>query len=99
MGGLGVAAGANIGEDCAVFEAVHGSAPDIAGQGIANPTALVRSSILMLRHLEMREEADRIASALRSVVVDRKIRTGDLGGDATTAQFTEAVIRHIESGE
>ena len=99
VGGLGVAAGANIGEDSAVFEAVHGSAPDIAGQGVANPTALMRSAILMLRHLEMRDEADRIAKALRSVVVDQKIRTGDLGGDASTAQFTDAVVRHIEAGQ
>ncbi|MDA8019676.1 MAG: isocitrate dehydrogenase (NAD(+)) [Thermoanaerobaculia bacterium] len=97
VGGLGVAAGANIGEESAVFEAVHGSAPDIAGQGVANPTALMRSSILMLRHLDMRDEADRIARALRNVVVDQQIRTRDLGGDASTVQFTEAIIRHIES--
>ncbi len=95
VGGLGVVAGANIGLEAAVFEAVHGSAPDIAGQGIANPLALMRSSVLMLRHLDLTNEADRLAAALRKTVVDDKIRTGDLGGKASTSEFTEAVVRNI----
>ena len=99
VGGLGVVAGANIGDDEAVFEAVHGSAPDIAGLGVANPMALMRSSILMLRHLDMFDEADRLAKALRSVVVDQEIRTRDLGGKVGTSEFTEAVVRAIESGD
>ena len=98
VGGLGVAAGANIGENVAVFEAVHGSAPDIAGRGIANPLALMRSAILMLRHLELLEEAERLAGALRHVVLEEKILTRDLGGEASTSQFTEAVVRRIEEG-
>lgn len=97
VGGLGVVAGANIGDTEAVFEAVHGSAPDIAGLGVANPMALMRSAILMLRHLDMREEADRLGRALRHVVVDEKTCTRDLGGDASTSQFTEAVVRAIEA--
>lgn len=97
VGGLGVVAGANIGDGVAVFEAVHGSAPDIAGRGIANPLALMRSSLLMLRHLEMWDVADRVAGALRHVVVEQKIRTRDLGGTADTREFTEAVIRRVQS--
>jgi isocitrate dehydrogenase (NAD+) len=99
VGGLGVVAGANIGTTEAVFEAVHGSAPDIAGRGVANPMALMRSSILMLRHLELFDEADRLAKAQRSVVVDQKITTRDLGGTAGTSEFTEAVVRTIEAGD
>jgi isocitrate dehydrogenase (NAD+) len=97
VGGLGVSPGANLGEDCAVFEAVHGSAPDIAGRGIANPMALMRSAVLMLGHLEMKEEAARLAAALHQVVVVDKVWTRDLGGDASTQEFTEAVVRAIES--
>ncbi|MEO1366549.1 MAG: isocitrate dehydrogenase (NAD(+)) [Acidobacteriota bacterium] len=97
VGGLGVVAGANIGDTEAVFEAVHGSAPDIAGQGVANPMALMRSAILMLRHLDMRDEADRLGRALRQVVVKEQVRTRDLGGTASTSQFTEAVVRAIEA--
>ncbi len=99
VGGLGVSPGANLGEECAVFEAVHGSAPDIAGRGIANPMALMRSAVLMLRHLEMKDEEQRLAKALHQVVVVEQTRTRDLGGDASTQQFTEAVVRAIESGE
>ncbi|HEX5760634.1 MAG TPA: isocitrate dehydrogenase (NAD(+)) [Thermoanaerobaculia bacterium] len=98
VGGLGVVAGANIGEQGAVFEAVHGSAPDIAGKNIANPLALIRSAILMLRYLEMGEVADRVRAALCEVIVERKILTRDLGGDATTSGFTEAVVKEIEQG-
>ena len=97
VGGLGVAPGANIGEDMAVFEAVHGSAPDIAGQDLANPIALMRSAILMLRWLGMYEEADRMGKAIRHVFVEQRIRTRDLGGEASTTEFTDAVIRRIEA--
>ncbi|MCG8462644.1 MAG: isocitrate/isopropylmalate family dehydrogenase, partial [Holophagales bacterium] len=99
VGGLGVVAGANIGEKEAVFEAVHGSAPDIAGRGVANPMALMRSAILMLRHLEMGTEAERLATALRNVVVEQRITTRDLGGTAGTSEFTEALVRTIEKGD
>jgi isocitrate dehydrogenase (NAD+) len=96
VGGLGVVAGANIGEECAVFEAVHGSAPDIAGQGIANPLALVRSSLLMLKHLDKRDVMERIRTALRTVILDQEVRTRDFGGTASTEAFTDAVVRVLE---
>ncbi len=92
VGGLGMVPGANIGTDCAVFEAVHGSAPDIAGKGIANPCALIFSGILMLRHLHEDAAADKIMNAILSVFREGKLRTRDLGGTATTAEFTQAVI-------
>jgi isocitrate dehydrogenase (NAD+) len=98
VGGLGVAPGANIGDDLAVFEAVHGSAPDIAGRDLANPIALMRSAILMLRWIGMVEEADRMGKAIRKVFVEQRIRTRDLGGEATTSEFTEAVVKVIEAG-
>jgi isocitrate/isopropylmalate dehydrogenase len=97
VGGLGVVAGANIGLESAVFEAVHGSAPDIAGQGIANPMALIRSAILMLRHMAELEMAQRIGQALHKVIVEDKIRTRDLGGEANTEEFTDAVVRAIDA--
>ena len=99
VGGLGVAPGANYGDDAAVFEAVHGSAPDIAGRGVANPTALMRSAVLMLDYLGMKEERERLAAALRRVVVVDKVRTRDLGGTVGTHDFTEAVVRAIGSGD
>lgn len=92
VGGLGVSPGANMGEEVAVFEAVHGSAPDIAGKGLANPLALLRSSVLMLRHLGEGEAADRIDRGILSAVADPTNHTRDLGGSATTAQVTEAII-------
>jgi isocitrate dehydrogenase (NAD+) len=95
IGGLGLAPGANIGEQGAVFEAVHGSAPDIAGQGIANPTAILMSAILMLRHLGEREPADKIEKAMLAVYADGKIRTRDLGGSAKTAEFADAIIEKM----
>ena len=98
VGGLGVVGSANIGIGVAVFEAVHGSAPDIAGRGIANPMALIRSAILMLRHLEMRDEAERLAKAMRAVVIDDKVLTRDLGGKASTSELTEAVVAKIKAG-
>jgi isocitrate dehydrogenase (NAD+) len=95
IGGLGLVPGANIGERGAVFEAVHGSAPDIAGQGIANPTALLQSAILMLRHLSEREAADRIEKSMNQVFEEGKVRTRDIGGNATTMEFTEAIIAKL----
>ncbi len=95
VGGLGVSPGANIGNHEAVLEAVHGPAPDIAGRGVANPMALMRSAVLMLRHLELRDEAERLAGALRKVVVQDKVRTRDLGGTAGTPELTEAGVRAI----
>ena len=97
VGGLGVVPGANMGEKCAVFEAVHGSAPDIAGQGVANPTALMSSSILMLRHLGESVAADRLQQAIMAAFRQGDVLTRDLGGTATTRQFTDAVKRHIEA--
>jgi len=96
VGGLGVVPSANIGEKVAIFEAVHGTAPDIAGKGIANPTALLMSAIMMLRYLAEEATADRIEAALRRVYRDGHGRTRDVGGNVTTAQFTEAVIRAVE---
>jgi isocitrate dehydrogenase (NAD+) len=98
VGGLGVVPGGNIGIDVAVFEAVHGSAPDIAGKDLANPLAIIRSSIMMLYHMHKDEVAERVRKALREVVVNRKIRTHDLGGDASTSQFTNAIVEALESG-
>jgi len=92
VGGLGVVPGANIGADVAMFEAVHGSAPDIAGKDVANPLAIIRSGIMMLYHMNKDEVAERVRAALRQVVVQQKIRTRDLGGEASTTQFTYAVV-------
>jgi isocitrate dehydrogenase (NAD+) len=95
VGGLGLVPGANIGEKGAVFEAVHGSAPDIAGQGIANPLAMILSAALLLRHgLSREQEAAAIESAVDRALSDG-LRTTDLGGSATTAQATEAVLAHL----
>jgi len=92
IGGLGLVPGANIGEKGAVFEAVHGSAPDIAGQGIANPTALLQSAILMLRHINERAAADKIETAMLKVFEEGKVRTRDIGGTATTDEFADGII-------
>jgi len=99
VGGLGTVAGANIGDGVSVFEAVHGSAPDIAGQNKANPLALMRSAILMLRHLGKQDVVERLRKALRTTVVENRIMTGDLGGSASTTQFTEAVVANLEAGD
>ena len=96
VGGLGLVPGANIGELGAVFEAVHGSAPDIAGQGIANPTALLQSGILMLRYLNEREAAERIETAMLAVFAEGKVRTRDIGGTAKTAEFADAIIAKMK---
>lgn len=95
VGGLGVVPAANIGEDIAVFEAVHGSAPDIAGRNIANPTAVLFSGVLMLRHLGEMEAADRIEKAAFSVLGEGKILTGDLGGTASTMEYADAIIARL----
>ncbi|HYL83218.1 MAG TPA: isocitrate dehydrogenase (NAD(+)) [Candidatus Angelobacter sp.] len=97
VGGLGVVPSANIGDDCAMFEAVHGTAPDIAGKGLANPTALLMSSILMLDHLGERTAAGRIETALKKVYLDAKHTTRDVGGSAGTAEFADAVIAQLDS--
>jgi len=92
VGGLGVVPGANIGELGAVFEAVHGSAPDIAGKNIANPTALLQTAIMMLRHLGERAEADLIERATIHTLANKQVRTRDLGGTASTTEYTEAIV-------
>jgi isocitrate dehydrogenase (NAD+) len=96
VGGLGVVPGANLGQDLAVFEAVHGSAPDIALENLANPTALLLSALMMLEHIGEREQAARVRAALENVLVDGRVRTRDLGGTASTTEFTEAVCRHVQ---
>lgn len=92
VGGLGLAPGANIGVNCAVFEAVHGSAPDIAGKGLANPTALLLSAVMMLRHLGRHEQADRITNSVLRVCSDGKCLTIDLGGKASTQDYKQEVL-------
>jgi len=87
-----VVPGANLGERCAIFEAVHGTAPDIAGKGLANPTALMMSAVMMLRWIDLSAEADRLDSAIQRVYAEGTSRTRDLGGTATTAEFTQAII-------
>ena len=92
VGGLGVVPGANLGERCAVFEAVHGTAPDIAGKGIANPTAMMLSAVMMLRWLDLPVEADRLERGLMRVYERKEARTRDLGGTASTQEFASAVV-------
>ncbi len=94
VGGLGIVPGANIGKDAAVFEAVHGSAPDIAGKGIANPTALIQSAVMMLHHLRETEAAAKIERGLLATF-ERGVRTGDLGGTASTEEFTRALCEAV----
>lgn len=96
VGGLGVTAGANVGDEYAVFEAVHGSAPDIAGQNIANPTALIRSAIMMLRHLGEEGAAEAIETALFELYREEAALTSDVGGDASTSEFAEALAERVE---
>jgi len=92
VGGLGLVPGANLGTECAVFEAVHGSAPDIAGKDLANPTALLQSAILMLHHIHEQETAELVQSALESVYLAGKVLTRDIGGTSGTRAFADAVI-------
>jgi len=95
VGGLGVVPGANIGDEAAVFEAVHGSAPDIAGQGIANPLACIMSGVMMLNHLHEEGVGERIRNAYNKVLIEGQVLTRDLGGSAGTSEFTEAVLRRL----
>ncbi len=96
VGGLGLVPGANIGHEIAIFEAVHGSAPDIAGRNIANPTAVLRSAILMLRHLEEGDAANRIRHAIEVVYTEKKHLTRDMGGTASTSEFADAIIEGLD---
>ena len=92
IGGLGLTPSGNIGSDCSIFEAVHGSAPDIAGKGLANPTALLLSSIMMLRHMDLTSHADKIEKAIFATLAEGKALTGDLGGKAKTHEYAAAII-------
>jgi len=98
VGGLGVVGAANLGSEMAVFEAVHGSAPDIAGKNLANPTALLLSAVMMLRHIDEGAAADRVMAALGEVLTATKVRTRDLGGTASTLEFADAVARALQAG-
>lgn len=95
VGGLGLAPGGNIGSRAALFEAVHGSAPDIAGKGVANPSALILAACMMLDHVGEQSRADRVRQALERVIRDDKVRTPDLEGNATTVGFADAVCRRL----
>ncbi|MCJ1483336.1 NAD-dependent isocitrate dehydrogenase [Schaereria dolodes] len=95
IGGLGLTPSGNIGDECSIFEAVHGSAPDIAGKGLANPTALLLSSIMMLQHMGLYEHADNIQKACFEVLAEGKTITGDLGGKSKTHEYAEAIIKRL----
>lgn len=97
VGGLGLTPSANMGTDCMLAEAVHGTAPDIAGKNLANPTALLLSSVLMLREMHLIPQADLIQSSLQTVLRLGQVRTGDIGGTATTTEFTDAIIRQMDA--
>jgi len=97
VGGLGLAPGANIGVNAAIFEAVHGSAPDIAGQGVANPSAQMLAAAMMLDHLGHKDKGDRLREAIRATIVDDGIRTRDLGGRAGTREFGDAVAQRVHA--
>jgi isocitrate dehydrogenase (NAD+) len=97
VGGLGVVPGANLGATIGVFEAVHGSAPDIAGRDVANPTALLLSGVLMLRHIQENVIADRIMTALLGVLTEGRTKTRDLGGSSTTTEFADAICKKLGS--
>jgi isocitrate dehydrogenase (NAD+) len=95
VGGLGMAPAANIGVDAAIFEAVHGSAPDLAGKGIANPIALLRAASMMLDHVDRSELADQLRKAIDQTLNEDQVRTGDLGGTASTKEFAQAIVRRL----
>jgi isocitrate dehydrogenase (NAD+) len=97
VGGLGVVGSANLGDEIALFEAVHGTAPDIAGRNLANPTALLLSALLMLRHVGEISHAERIHQALVRVLTERHVRTRDLGGTATTSEYANAICRELDT--
>ncbi|KAL5636692.1 hypothetical protein ACGC1H_000602 [Rhizoctonia solani] len=96
IGGLGLTPSGNIGKDASIFEAVHGSAPDIAGKGLANPTALLLSSLMMLRHMNLYDHAAKIETAALGTIAEGKTITGDLGGKATTKEFTQTIINKLK---
>ncbi|KAJ9636783.1 NAD-dependent isocitrate dehydrogenase [Coniosporium apollinis] len=96
IGGLGLTPSGNIGDECSIFEAVHGSAPDIAGKALANPTALLLSSIMMLQHMGLNEHADKIQKAIFEVLAEGKTITGDLGGKAKTYEYADAIIKKLK---
>jgi isocitrate dehydrogenase (NAD+) len=98
VGGLGMAPGGNIGEHAAIFEAVHGSAPDIAGKGIANPIALMLAAAMMLDHVKRQDLGDRLRTAISATLNTDNVRTGDLGGKASTKQLTDAIVSRIKNG-
>ena len=98
VGGLGMAPGGNIGEHAAIFEAVHGSAPDIAGKGIANPIALMLAAAMMLDHVKRQDLGDRLRTAISATLITDNVRTGDLGGKASTKQLTDAIVSRIKNG-
>ena len=98
VGGLGMVPGANIGADAAIFEAVHGSAPDIAGKGVANPTALLLAAAMMLDHCKLAVPAARLRRAIDATLNFDKVRTADLGGGASTAAYTAALVSRIMNG-
>jgi isocitrate dehydrogenase (NAD+) len=98
VGGLGMAPGANIGKDAAIFEAVHGSAPDIAGKNMANPTALLLAAAMMLDHVKLTDMATRLRQAIDATLNIDLVRTGDLGGSASTTTFTQALVNRIKNG-
>ncbi|KAK1256380.1 hypothetical protein MKX07_008639 [Trichoderma sp. CBMAI-0711] len=95
IGGLGLTPSGNIGDECSIFEAVHGSAPDIAGKGLANPTALLLSSIMMLRHMRLNDHANQIEKAIFDTLAEGKALTGDLGGKAKTHEYAAAIIEKL----
>jgi len=97
VGGLGLVPGANLGKECAIFEAVHGSAPDIAGKNLANPTALLQSAVLMLHHIDEPETAERVQGAIEQVYREGKVLTKDVGGQSGTQEFADAVLKAMES--
>ena len=95
IGGLGLTAGANIGHDAAIFEAVHGTAPDIAGKGVANPTAVILAGVMLLEHIGERTASEKLMHAVRDTIASREANTADLGGTATTRVFTNAVLKRL----
>ena len=96
IGGLGLTAGANIGKTAGIFEAVHGTAPDIAGKGLANPTAVMLAGVMLLEHIGERTAADRLVTAIREALASKEAVTADLGGSATTRMFTQAVLKRLK---
>jgi isocitrate dehydrogenase (NAD+) len=97
IGGLGLTPSGNIGLKASIFESVHGTAPDLAGKDLANPTALLLSAVMMLRHMKMEGKADLVQAAVLKTIADGKVLTGDLKGKATNSMFTAEVIKNIEA--